>query len=169
MLVVEEQYRNLSSEHEAMQRSFATVQSERDLLHETFEQTLRTVQERNGVKQDRLYRRLEEVKDKVDKKVRPHKRNSSSFHDLRVFCDFQLDLFSCGCIFTTIQSVQISEIGRAAQLDDVVLQNITDKLQTVLSGKNQQLKMLKFDVTRVKKARYIVMIYFAIAFQAGGF
>jgi hypothetical protein len=66
------------------------------------------------------------------------------------------------------QVTQISEVGRAAQLDDVVVQNITAKLEGVLLSKNQQLKMLKFDVTRVKKAHdELIRVYEARLLELG--
>jgi hypothetical protein len=51
------------------------------------------------------------------------------------------------------QNVQLSEIMRAAQLDEVVLRNVTGKLDSVLSSKNQQVKHLKYDIARVQKVR----------------
>jgi hypothetical protein len=42
---------------------------------------------------------------------------------------------------------------RAAQLDEVVLRNVTSKLDSVLSSKNQQTKQLKYDIARVQKVQ----------------
>lgn len=41
---------------------------------------------------------------------------------------------------------------RAGQLDAVVLRNVTDKLDSVLTSKNQHNKQLKHDIARVQKA-----------------
>jgi hypothetical protein len=72
LLVLEEQFRALNSEHGALQRRFATVQHERDMLHETFEQSLHWVQQRNAHSQQRLQHRLEDVQGRVEQKV-PHR------------------------------------------------------------------------------------------------
>lgn len=40
---------------------------------------------------------------------------------------------------------------RAGQLDAVVLRNVTDKLDSVLTAKNQHNKQLKHDIARVQK------------------
>jgi septal ring factor EnvC (AmiA/AmiB activator) len=69
LLVEEEHYRSLQSEHDALQRRFGSVQSERDMLHQTFEATLQWVQQRNADKQARLHQRLDEVQNRVEEKV----------------------------------------------------------------------------------------------------
>ena len=116
LLVLDEQHKNLDSENSQLQRRFATVQSERDMLLETFEQTLEWVRQRNMQSHQRIQQRLDDVHGRVEQK-----------------------------------SVQLSEIMRVGQLDEVVLRNVTDKLDTVLSTKTQHNKQLQLDLARVQK------------------
>ena len=51
------------------------------------------------------------------------------------------------------QNAQLAEVMRAGQLDAVVLRNVTDKLDSVLTAKNQHNKQLKHDIARVQKVR----------------
>jgi chromosome segregation ATPase len=117
LLVLDEQFRTLSSEYDQLQRKFGTVQHERDMLQETFEQTLEWVRQRNAQSHQRIQERLDDVQGRVEQK-----------------------------------SAQLSEVMRAGQLDEVVLRNVTDKLESVLTAKNQHNKHLQLEVARVQKA-----------------
>jgi hypothetical protein len=170
LLVLEEQFRSLNSEHGALQRRFATVQHERDMLHETFEQSLQWVQQRNAHSQQRLQHRLDDVQGRVEQKVRLWARARwgtdallgsallsacfavlalASIAILLFFIATWL-LFRCGF---RAQNAQLAEVMRAGQLDAVVLRNVTDKLDSVLTSKNQHNKQLKHDIARVQKVR----------------
>lgn len=51
-----------------------------------------------------------------------------------------------------VKKAQFTSVLRASNLDPVVLQNVTKKLDDVLSSKNDQLSELKYEIAKVQKA-----------------
>jgi hypothetical protein len=119
---------------------------------QTFAATLQWVQQRNANKHHALHSRLEEVQQRVEEKVWHHARN---FNKEAFFCivwSKSSSRMTRSCLFSAVvQNVQLSEVMRAAQLDEVVLRNVTEKLESVMTSKNQQNKHLKYEISRVQK------------------
>jgi hypothetical protein len=117
LLVFEEQQRQLNWEFEVLQQRFGIVSKERDELYEKFEATVFDVQQKSGLKNLLLEKKVEQMHSEMEKK-----------------------------------DAKLNEVLAQSNLDPIMLQNITRKLDDVLDGKNRAIRELQYDLARVTKA-----------------
>ncbi len=117
LLVFEEQQRQLNWEFEVLQQRFGIVSKERDELYEKFEATVFDVQQKSGLKNLLLEKKVEQMHAEMEKK-----------------------------------DAKLNEVLAQSNLDPIMLQNITRKLDDVLDGKNRAIRELQYDLARVTKA-----------------
>jgi hypothetical protein len=117
LIVFEEQQRQLNWEFEVLQQRFGIVSKERDELYEKFEATVFDVQQKSGLKNLLLEKKVEQMHSEMEKK-----------------------------------DAKLNEVLAQSNLDPIMLQNITRKLDDVLDGKNRAIRELQYDLARVTKA-----------------
>ena len=117
LLVFEEQQRQLNWDYEVLQQRFGIVSKERDELYEKFEATVFDVQQKSGLKNLLLEKKVEQMHAEMEKK-----------------------------------DAKLNEVLAQSNLDPIMLQNITRKLDDVLDGKNRAIRELQYDLARVTKA-----------------
>merc|ERR1712179_393239 len=67
-----------------------------------------------------------------------------------------------------VKKSQFTSVLRASNLDPVVLQNVTKKLDDVLSSKHDQINELKYEIAKVQKAHDdLVRVYEAKLLELG--
>ena len=111
------QLRNLEWEYEVFTQKFTQVEKERDELYDRFENSIYSMQQKSGLRNMLLEKRLESLHGELEKK-----------------------------------DVQLSEVLSASNIDPATLQQITKRLDEVLSQKNEDIKALQYDVAKVSKA-----------------
>lgn len=124
-MVLDNQLSDLQKQESQLRAEYRRVESERDRLYTTFEDTVLNVQRAANFKNDVLDRKLATMQDDFHRK-----RN------------------------------QFTEVLREAQLDQVVLMNLTRKLDDVLDSKNTQIKRFQYEIARTMKSHDdLVRIY----------
>jgi len=88
---------------------------------------------------DRLYDSFEETVLTV------HGKSNLKNQILEKMLDEYKDVFE-------VKKAQFTSVLRASNLDPVVLQNVTKKLDDVLTSKNEQIQELKYEIAKVQKA-----------------
>jgi len=101
--------------------------------------TLKTQYTGTEQERDRLYDTFEETVLKV------HGKSNMKNLILEKMLDEYKDVFE-------VKKAQFTSVLRASNLDPVVLQNVTKKLDDVLTSKNEQIQELKYEIAKVQKA-----------------
>lgn len=113
------------------------------------QETLKSLQAKQAsLKQ--LYAQAEEERDRLYSNfegtvMNVHTRSNNKNVVLEKMLDEYRDIFE-------VKKAQFTSVLRASNLDPVVLQNVTKKLDDVLSSKHDQITELKYEIAKVQKA-----------------
>ena len=133
------QLRNLEWEYEVFTQKFTQVKRERDELYDSFEQSIYSMQQKSGLKNMLLEKKLETVHAELEKK------------------DVQLSeviratgMADGGAAGDGSAAPTTSGDGQAGSHD--MVSQLTRRLDEVLTQKNDDIKALQYDVAKVSKA-----------------
>lgn len=132
---------NFDKDKASLKHARARLQAAEETLKnlQSKQQQLKQMYADSEVERDRLYVSFEDTVLKVQ-----HHSNDKNVILEKMLEEYR-DIFE-------VKKAQFTSVLRASNLDPVVLQNVTKKLDDVLSSKNDQISELKYEIAKVQKA-----------------